>query len=113
MNRIALALAAATALTATPALADGFKDREVAFQVLNAADTIETCVALGNGRAQESNPFLGKHPSCGTVVGFKLGAGVLHYAVAKLLTPKQAKVFQIVTIVGQGAVVAANLRFAF
>ena len=104
------------ALFATPARADELTRYEVAFQVLNAADAVQTCDFLARGRAYELNPILGRHPSCATVIGFKIAAGGVHYLLVREIAktdPKLAKIVQIVTIAVQGGVVAANLRFAF
>lgn len=103
-------------MLATPAHADGFKNREIAFQALNAIDAVQTCHTVGSGRAVEANPLLGRNPSCGKVIGFKVASGVLHYVIADHLRdrdPGAAKVFQIVSLVLQGGVVAANMRFVF
>lgn len=101
------------AMSATPAHADGFKNREIAFQALNAIDAAQTCQFIGSGRGSELNPLLGKHPSCPKVIGFKLATGVIHYLIADHLNdrnPKAAKVFQIVSIVVQAGGVALNFR---
>ena len=111
MTRAALL---AAALIATPAHADGFTDREIAYQALNAIDAVQTCRALHTGRGVELNPILGRRPSCGAVVGYKAAGGVVHYVLVKALNdqdPHAAKVLQIFSIVFQGGVVAANLRF--
>lgn len=107
----AVALLAAT----TPAYADAFQNREVAYQVLNVADAVQTCALTAKGY-RELNPLIGSNPSCGKVIGVKVGFGVLHYVISRALedrNPDAAKVFQIATIVVQGGVVAANLRFVF
>lgn len=112
MRRLAIALA----LVPTPALADGFANREIAFQVLNAADAAQTCDFLARGKAYELNPILGKHPSCAKVVTFKVTGGAAHYLLVREIEkrdPKLAKIVQIITIGIQGGVVAANLRFTF
>ena len=112
MIRLALLLA----LIPTPALADGFTNREIAFQVLNAADAAQTCDFLRRGTAHELNPLYGKHPSCAKVVAFKAIGGGIHYALVSKINetdPELAKWVQIITIAVQGGVVAANLRFAF
>lgn len=104
------------ALIATPAHADGFTNREIAFQVLNAADAAQTCHVVGSGKGYELNPILGKYPSCGKVIGIKVATGLIHYIIADHLRdrdPKTAKVFQIVSIVVQGGVVGANMRLVF
>lgn len=98
-------------LVATPANANGFKNREIAFQALNAVDAIQTCSFLARGTAQELNPILGSNPSCKKVVGFKIAAGVLHYVVARSFDEETAKIFQITTIVIQGGVVTWNFQF--
>lgn len=108
-------LAILAALIAAPAHADGFTNREIAFQVLNAADAAQTCHLTSKGYI-EGNPLLGRNPSCGKVIGFKVAAGLIHYAIADHFRdrdPKAAKVFQIVTIVIQGGIVGANMRFVF
>lgn len=112
MRALLLLLAA---LIATPAHADGFSNREIAYQVLNAADAAQTCHLVARGHI-EGNPFLGRKPSCGKVIGLKIAGGLIHYAIADHLRdrdPKAAKVFQIVSLVIQGGIVGANMRFVF
>ena len=108
------------ALLSTPAYADGFKDREIAYQVLNAADAAQTCYAVSTGRGVEGNPLaravIGQRPSCASIFAFKAANGLLHYVLADAIRdrdPGAAKVFQIVSIVVQGGVVAANMRVVF
>lgn len=111
-----LALIAAALAAPMPAHADELTRYEVAFQVLNAADAVQTCDFLARGRAYELNPLLGKHPSCPKVIGFKIAAGGVHYLLVREIAktdPKLAKIVEILTIGIQGGVVAANLRFAF
>lgn len=108
-------MALALALISTPALADGFDNREIAFQALNMADAAETCAFTASGRGDEANPIL-RGRSCPEIVGIKAGFGLAHYAVSKFLEdrdPHAAKIWQIVSIVVQGGVVAANLRLVF
>ncbi len=119
MRTLAFTLAL-SACAATPAHADAFTKREVAFQVLNAADAATTCHAVNSGQAVEGNPLisgvLGKRPSCGSLVAFKAATGALHWLIASEINkrdPNGAKWFQIVSIGVQGGVVAANLRFVF
>jgi len=105
----------ALALIATPAHADGFTNREIAYQVLNAVDTAETIDCLNQDVCHEANPLLGRNPSPGKLIAVKAGTGVAHYAVARFLRyrdPEAARLFQFLTIAIQGGVVAANLRFA-
>ena len=106
--RIILAL---LLLIPSPALANGFERREIAYQLLNAVDAAQTCSFLRRGTAHELNPILGRNPSCKTVVGFKIGAGLLHYIISTNLPEKEAKIFQIGTIVIQAGVVTWNLKF--
>ena len=119
-----LALAALPlALIAAPASAEvnAFSKREIAYQVLGAVDAAQTCTFIRTGRAAEANPiaiavFGSDQPSCGQVIAFKLVGGALHWVIASEINkrdPKAAKWFQIATIVVQGSVVAANLRFVF
>jgi len=58
------------ALIATPAYADGFKNREIAWQVLNAADAAQTCHIVSRG-GSEANPLaraiIGREPSSGAL----------------------------------------------
>jgi hypothetical protein len=108
------AIIAALALCASaPAHADAFKDREIAFQVLNLADAAQTCYIVGTGRGVELNPLLGKRPDCGRVMVHKLTMGAFHFMIAKSLNEREARTFQIVTLVIQGGVVGANMRFVF
>lgn len=107
------------ALVATPAYADGFTNREIAYQVLNAADAAQTCHIVGRG-GSEANPlarvFLGRTPSCPKIIGFKVASGVLHYVIADYFRdrdPDAAKVFQIGTLVIQGGVVTVNFKRGF
>ena len=104
------------ALVASPAYADGFKDREIAYQLLNAVDAAQTIDCLKREVCVELNPIYGRDPTPGKIIGVKVVGGVLHYVIARFIhdrDPKGAKVFQIVTIVVQGGVVAANFRFTF
>lgn len=120
MVKAALLTLALSACVATPAHADAFTKREIAFQVLNAADAATTCHAVNSGQAIEGNPLisgiLGKWPKCGELIAFKAATGALHWALASEINkhdPEAAKWFQVVSIVVQGGVVAANLRFVF
>ena len=64
---------------------------------------------------QALNPLLGKHPSDGKVIGFKLGGGVIHFLAAHALRhdAKAERVFEFVSLAVQGGVVAANVRMFF
>lgn len=105
---------------ATPAYADEGWDRikhmEVAWQVLNAADFATTEYCLRRGTCHEGNPIIGSDPSTAKLAAYKIGTGALHYIIARHLAdrdPKAARIFEIASIVVQGGVVVANLRFVF
>ena len=95
---------------------------EYVFQVANLAD-MSTSLDIKNHRdLYEANPLLGRHPSDGTIIGVKLGAGALHALITELLLQRGAsattiKLWEYVTIGGEGAVVGHNLslglHFAF
>lgn len=105
----------ALALIATPAHADSFTNREIAYQVLNAVDAAETIDCLHRDVCHEANPLLGRNPSPAKLIAVKAGTGAVHYVVARFLRdrdPEAATLFQFLTIAIQGGVVAANLRFA-
>jgi len=115
MKLIGGVIAAFVAL-ASPAKADGFRDREVAFQVLNAVDTAQTCYIVGSGRGVEANPLFGARPKCAKLIAIKAGAGLAHYLIANELQKSNegsAKFFQVFTIAIYGTVVAANFRLVF
>lgn len=109
----------ALALVASPALADTRKDAEhweLAFQALNVVDAVQTIDCLNRDACHEINPLIGRDPSTEKVVAVKVGAGAIHYLLFRLIAdrdPKAAKLFSQVSVVVQGGVVAANLRFAF
>ena len=89
---------------------------EIAFQVLNATDAIQTCALVSGGRASEGNPLFGKHPSCAKVFGIKAVAGTLQYLLWSKLrrdNPKAALNAARWAVIIQGAVVSANMRFVF
>ena len=115
MKLIGAVLAALAAL-ASPAKADGFRDREIVFQVLNAVDTAQTCYIVGSGRGVEANPLFGSRPKCEKLIAMKAGVGLAHYLIANELQKSNegnAKFFQIFTIAIYGTVVAANFRLVF
>ena len=104
------------ALIPTPALAEPWQQWETRYQVLSAVDAVQTCDFVARGRAIEINPILGRHPSCGSVIGFKIGTGIIHYLLVHEVAkhdPNAAKWVAIASVVFQGGVVAANLRFVF
>lgn len=136
-------IAATSLLLATPALAepygpvepvpaatptDTFEQRispaeyrayrwEAAYQVLNIIDTVQTIRAMDSGRAVESNPIYGKHPTRGRIVATKVACAMIHGAfvvhLVKSGRPRTATRVAKISAIIQGGVVAANLRFSF
>lgn len=103
-------------LAASPAAAKDVPDSEYVFQALNLVDGIQTIDCLNRNVCHEANPLLGRNPSTTKIIGVKLGTGAVHYLIARHLyarNPKAAHLFETISIVFQGSVVAANLRFAF
>lgn len=120
MRLLTLLCSTVATLFTVPARADGFADREIVYQALNAIDAAQTCHIINSGKGIEGNPavrlFIGKNPSCEKVIGFKLVSGLAHYLFAKHLNNSNtnaAKGFQIVSIVIQGGVVVANFKIVF
>ena len=90
--------------------------REIAYQVLNAVDAVQTISCLERGVCHEMNPLLGRSPSPGKVLAFKAASGGVHYLVTRLLeaeAPGAVNGWQITTIAIQGGVVAWNMQFVF
>jgi type II secretory pathway pseudopilin PulG len=113
-------LATVALIVSVPAHADAFRDREIAYQALNAIDAAQTCYIVGGGRGVEGNPLitipLGNRPNCAALLGVKAGFGALHWLIADRINrsdPAAGKAFQITSIVIQGGVVGLNLRFVF
>jgi hypothetical protein len=89
---------------------------ELAYQALNAVDVVQTCEALSTGRYEERNPLFGKNPKCGTLVGVKAAAGVLHYLLfshVNARNPKTARTFSQLSVGIQGTVVGLNFGTRF
>lgn len=138
---IALTLAAVLSLVSTPALAETYgppdeserpvveeaaeresherKDAirwEVAYQVLNAIDTVQTVDCLSRHVCTEANPLFGKRPSKEKLIAGKALLGLGHFLLfSKLLgdDPRKARTMARWSVGIQGTVVVANARFAF
>lgn len=117
LNRI---ITLALALIAAPASAQPswqhVRAWEFAYQGLNAVDTVQTLDFLHRGKAHELNPLLGKHPSDARLILTKVAFGAVHFVVIRKLyeaDPTFALRAAQLSVVVQGGVVAANLRFAF
>lgn len=109
--------ATALLLIPTPVLADDrWRKLEIAWQAANAADFATTEYCLRRDTCHEANPILGKHPSTGELAAFKIGSGAAHYLIAREIARHDAgaaHVFEVVTLIVQGGIVGANLRFVF
>lgn len=89
---------------------------EAAFLALSAIDGIETISCLNRDKCTEHNPIWGHHPSTGKVVAAKLGLGLIHLGVFKLIAdrdPHTALRAAQVSAAVQGGVVLLNLHTAF
>ena len=85
---------------------------------LNLSLSFPRRLLSGCGRSNNtiSISIYGVNPSKGKVIGIKLATGVIHWLVFDHIAdrnPKAAKIFSKVSVIVQGGVVAANLRFAF
>lgn len=92
------------------------KSFEIAFQILNAVDGIETVYCLRRTTCSEGNPIIGRHPPAGRVIAVKAAAGVIHYAITRHLfkhRPEWIKNWAVTTVVLQGGVVLWNLQHCF
>jgi hypothetical protein len=89
---------------------------EAAFLALSAIDAAETISCINRATCTEHNPIWGHHPSTGTVVAAKLGLGLIHFGVFKLIAdrdPHTALRAAQVSAAVQGGVVLLNLHTAF
>lgn len=90
--------------------------REVAFQVLNLVDAVQTADCLRRDVCREGNPLYGRNPSTGKLLAVKGALGVLHWVAFSHLRktdPYAARRFATWSVVLQGGVVVANARFSF
>ena len=121
-HRSLIAVAAASLALAAPAHSRTLDQRlhdlptsEWVFQALNVADAVTTIDALNHG-CVERNPFLGKHPSDGVVIGQTVAIGILHAAGTSFLqdhAPKAVRLWEILSIGVKGGVVVSNLTVRF
>lgn len=89
---------------------------ELAYLALSAIDAGQTISCLEKGTCQEANPLFGKRPSTAKVIAFKLGGGLLHYALFKRaakVNPKMALRAAQVSATLQAGVVGLNAKFVF
>ena len=111
-----LMIVAAPAKAEEPPTWKEIKQLELAYQTLNVIDAVQTIDCLDRNVCRELNPLLGRNPSAEKVIAFKAGGGIIHFLITRAIyerDPYLAKRFQVLSLVVQGGVVAANLRFAF
>lgn len=115
-----LALAAAVQGPPDTTRADRVRTKEIVWQVLNVVDTVQTCYIVESGRGTEANPILrytlGKRPKCVELALAKITFGALHFLLYEVLSDRDirdAERFENISLIVQGGVVAANMRFVF
>ena len=89
---------------------------EIAYQVLNLVDLAETIICINRNRCEELNPMIGRNPSNGRLVAYKLATGAVHYVVTRHLFNKHPDVldeWMVGSLVLQGGVVMWNLQHFF
>jgi len=89
---------------------------EAAYLTLSAIDGIQTIDCVHRHVCSEGSPIWGKHPSTAKVVLGKLGIGLVHFGLFKLITdrdPKTGLRAAQVSAVVQGGVVLLNARWTF
>jgi hypothetical protein len=89
---------------------------EAAFLGLSAIDAAETISCLNRSRCSEGNFIWGHHPSAGKVVAAKLGLGLVHFGIFKLLVnhdPRTALRAAQISAAVQAGFVVINARTAF
>jgi hypothetical protein len=89
---------------------------EAAYLTLSAIDGAETIDCLNRHICSEGNPIWGRHPSSTKIVITKLGLGLIHFTLFKLIAdrdPKTALRAAQVSAVVQGGVVLLNAHWTF
>lgn len=89
---------------------------EATFLALSAIDAVETISCLNRTTCKEHNPIWGHHPSTGKIVAAKLGLGLVHFGVFKLIAdrnPHTALRAAQISAAVQGGVVLLNLKSTF
>lgn len=86
--------------------------REIAYQIVNAWDVIQTNEIRRRPDVVEVNPmghaFMGSEPQPKDMALYFTSLAVSHYAISRLLPPKLRKYWQTGTIASQGYIVANN-----
>ena len=89
---------------------------EAGFLALSAIDAAETISCMNRNRCTEGNFIWGRHPSTGKIVAAKLGLGLVHFTVFKLIAnrdPHTALRAAQVSAAVQGGFVVLNAHVAF
>lgn len=89
---------------------------EVTYQLLNIGDAITTIDLTRRPGVREGNPILGSHPSTGAVIGVKSAMAVLHlltYRKMRNHNVRSGLKFEAISILIQGSITGANMRFYF
>jgi hypothetical protein len=89
---------------------------EVAYQLFNLLDAVQTISCVHKSDCREMNPILGSRPSTGTVLGFKAASGLLHYGMSRILRRKDlddALRFEVISVSVQGIICGLNFRHSF
>ncbi|MGE3690123.1 MAG: hypothetical protein AB7F98_01940 [Novosphingobium sp.] len=89
---------------------------EVAWQLLNVLDIVQTISCSKRPSCEEGNPLFGDRPSVGTVLAVKGGMAIAHYLLMRSAARrnwKTARTAEIGTILVQGVIDGLNFRYAF
>jgi hypothetical protein len=89
---------------------------EAGFLALSAIDAAETISCLDRNQCTESNFIWGRHPSTGKIVATKVGLGLIHFGIFKLIVnhdPHTALRAAQVSAIVQGGFVLFNVHRAF
>lgn len=92
------------------------RNLEIAYQVLNLVDLAETIICTNRNSCVEANPIIGRNPSNGRLVSYKLATGAVHYVITRYLFNKHPDVldaWMVGSLVLQGGVVMWNLQHCF
>jgi hypothetical protein len=89
---------------------------EAGYLALSAIDAVQTISCLDRNRCTEGNFIWGSHPSTAKIVAAKIGLGLIHFGLFKLIVDHDPhsglRVAQVSAVV-QGGVVLLNLRHTF
>ena len=89
---------------------------EAGFLALSAIDAVETISCLDRNRCTEGNFIWGRHPSSGKIIAGKVGLGLIHFGLFKLMVdhdPHTALRAAQISAAVQGGFVLLNIHRAF